>query len=114
MKIGLEELKISCIIGVLPHEREIAQEIILNVVVEVDEIREDLLEATIDYMQIAKRCQEMVVQGQFQLIETCARILLEMLVMEFKRLGVHVRVKKPSVGAFVEVEYGSCARNGRG
>ncbi len=73
--IGIEELKISCIIGILPHERVEEQELILDLEIETDFsqlAQEQNIEKTIDYADLADWLEMWIQEKKFLLLETLA------------------------------------------
>ncbi len=81
--LSIRELKISCIVGIYPHERKIEQNLFVDVDMEFDFTRVDLsdhLADTVDYTEVASDLTEYIRAERFQIIETlaqrcCARIL---------------------------------------
>lgn len=97
--IGLEELRISCIIGELPYEREQTQEIVLSFRVTTDfaaASKQDNIEDALDYTLLAKAAEEVAQNGQFRLLETLAWHILEIFVSQFRVSWAWVRIRKPS------------------
>ena len=82
-QIRLCELRVTCIVGVLPHEREREQDIFITVELDHDfaaaAASEDVA-ATVDYAALADDLSAWIRARKFRLIETlavegCARIL---------------------------------------
>lgn len=95
--IYLHDLKIECIIGIWEWERRIKQTIILDLDMAADIRRAaatDKIEDTLNYKAVSKRLREYVGNSQFQLVETLAEKVAEILLAEFKLAWVRVRVNK--------------------
>jgi len=95
--IYLHGLKIECVIGVWEWERQIRQGVILDLDMAADVRRaakSDRLEDTLDYKAVAKRLLDYVGQSQFQLVETLAEKIAEIVLSEFSVRWVRVRVNK--------------------
>jgi dihydroneopterin aldolase len=95
--IYLHDLKIECIIGIWEWERRIKQTIILDLDMAADIRRAaatDRIDDTLNYKAVAKRLIDFVGGSQFQLVETLAEKIAEILLTEFKLKWVRVRVNK--------------------
>lgn len=95
--IYLHDLKIDCIIGIWEWERRIKQRIILDLDMASD-IRaaaaSDLIDDTLNYKAVSKRLIEFVGGSSFQLVETLAEKVAEIILTEFNVPWVRVRVNK--------------------
>ena len=103
-RIALIGLELMGGIGVYPHEKGVAQRLIVDVELEVQGLAQvaatDALEATIDYDEVAEICREVVRSRHHQLIETVAEQIAERAVELDPRIGqVTVRVEKPGAVA---------------
>ncbi|NVB38446.1 dihydroneopterin aldolase [Pseudenhygromyxa sp. WMMC2535] len=77
-RIALEGLRVDCIIGVYPLERENPQPVVLDLELEVDTQRaahDERLSSTVDYGFVAAQLTFLMVQGRFRLLETAAHVL---------------------------------------
>ena len=95
--IYLRDLKIECIIGIFEWERRIKQTVVLDLDMGTDIHRaaaSDNIEDTLDYKAISKRLAEYVGASQFQLVETLAEKVAEVVLQEFKVAWIRVRVNK--------------------
>lgn len=95
--IYLHDLKIECIIGIWEWERRVKQTIILDLDMAADIRRAattDRIDDTLNYKAVAKRLIDFVGNSQFQLVETLAEKVAEILLAEFKLKWVRVRVNK--------------------
>src|SRR3989344_1988914 len=83
--IYLHDLKIECIIGIWEWERRLKQTIILDLDMAADIRRaaaSDKIEDTLNYKAVSKRLVEFVGDSQFQLVETMAEKIAEILLAE--------------------------------
>ncbi len=98
--IYLRDLKIETIIGIFDWEREIKQTISFDLDMATD-IRKaaasDAIEDTLDYKTLSKRIITFVEESSFQLVETLAERVAEIILKEFGVFWVRVRLDK--VGA---------------
>lgn len=95
--IYLHDLKIECVIGVWEWERRIRQTVILDLDMAADIRRaaaSDRIEDTLNYKAVAKRLLDYVGNSQYQLVETLAEKVAEILLQEFRLKWVRVRVNK--------------------
>jgi 7,8-dihydroneopterin aldolase/epimerase/oxygenase len=118
--IFLRGLKIETIIGVFDWEREIKQTVILDLEMATD-IRQaaatDELEDTLNYKAVAKRLIDFVSHSQFQLVETLAERITEIVLTEFSVPWVRLQLNKPgavrgSQDVGILIERGSKPENG--
>ena len=97
-KIFLQGLKVSCIIGTLPREREKKQPVVIDLEFPAPvrrSARTDDLRQALDYQEIAAGATAFVSKSRFFLLETLAERLVEMLLREFKLKSVTLSVSKP-------------------
>lgn len=95
--IYIRNLRIACVIGVFEWERRMRQTVVLDLDLAADIARAaatDRLEDTVDYKAIAKRLIDYVGQSQFQLVETLAEKVAEIVRSEYGVKWVRVRVNK--------------------
>ena len=74
-KIFLNELKVDTIIGIWDWERKIRQTVVIDLEMSADIARAaatDSVEDTLNYKSVAKRIQTFVGESSFQLVETLA------------------------------------------
>ncbi|MFZ5592751.1 MAG: dihydroneopterin aldolase [Pseudomonadota bacterium] len=95
--IYLRDLRIETVIGVYEWERRIKQTIILDIEMGTD-IRKaaqtDSLDDTLNYKAVAKRLIEFVGNSQFQLVETLAERIAEIVLGEFQVPWLRLQVNK--------------------
>jgi dihydroneopterin aldolase len=95
--IYLKELNIDTVIGIYDWERRIRQTVCFDLEMASD-IRKaaasDAIEDTLDYKAVAKRLLEFVGESRFQLVETLAERVAELVITEFNVPWVRVRLNK--------------------
>ncbi len=85
--------------GVLPHERELGQEFLVDLDVEVDlatAAASDDLADTVDYGRLAQQAHDVVTGEPVQLIEALATRIAEVVLRHHRVTRVTVTVRKPS------------------
>lgn len=95
--IYLRDLRIETVIGVYEWERRIKQAIILDIEMGADirkAARSDRLDDTLNYKAVAKRLIEFVGNSQFQLVETLAERIAEIVLTEFQVPWLRLQVNK--------------------
>lgn len=96
--VFLRDLKIEAIIGIFDWEREIKQTVSLDLEMAADVAKAaetDTIAATLDYKAVAKRLIEFVGQSEYNLVETLAERVAEIVINEFNVPWVRVQVNKP-------------------
>ena len=97
-RILIQDLRLSCIIGVRERERTAPQEVVVNLVLCCD-LREagrsDRLEDTVDYSALTRRVEALVESSSFGLIEALAGAIAAACLEDPRVQGVTVRVDKP-------------------
>lgn len=95
--IYLHDLRIDTVIGIFDWERRVRQAVILDLDMAVD-IRKaaasENIADTLDYKAVAKRLTDYVGNNQFQLVETLAERVAEIILTEFGVSWVRLRVNK--------------------
>ena len=96
--IFLNDLRIETVIGIWDWERKIRQTVSIDLEMAAD-IRKaaasDSVEDTLNYKSVAKRLQQFVGDSSFQLVETLAEKVAEIVINEFDVPWVRVRLNKP-------------------
>jgi dihydroneopterin aldolase len=105
--IYLHDLKIDTVIGIFEWERRVKQAVILDLDMCAD-VRKaaasDDIADTLDYKAVAKRLIDYVGKNQFQLVETLAERVAEIVLNEFNIIWLRLRVnKKGAVRGAVDV-----------
>ncbi|WP_444997218.1 dihydroneopterin aldolase [Aliikangiella sp. IMCC44359] len=100
------------VIGVFDWEREIKQKLIFNIELGTDIAKAamtDELEDTLDYKAISHAVYDMVEKSQYQLVETVAEKVAEMILKDFPVKWLSLTLDKPgavsvaqSVGVKIE------------
>ena len=97
-RIFLRGLAIDCVIGFIDWERRIKQTVVIDLALPVDcraaAVR-DQVEDTLDYKKVAKRVIAFVEASEFQLVETLAERIAQLILAEFAVEWVRVAVNKP-------------------
>lgn len=97
-KIGFKNLKILCVIGDLPEEREIKQEIFVDLSVTSDfteSVKTDDIRFGVDYVQLSDLCRKIAVEGKYHLLETYSEAVLNAVLNQFSVDEVTICVRKP-------------------
>ncbi len=96
--VFLHELKVETILGIWGWERKIRQTVSIDLEMGADIRRAaetDSIDDTLNYKAISKRVQQFVAESEFQLVETMAEKIAELVLQEFKVPWIQVRVSKP-------------------
>ena len=96
--IFLHELEVETIIGIEDWERRIHQTVSIDLEMGADIRRAaetDSIDNTLNYKGVAKRVQKFVAESEFQLVETMAERIAELVLKEFEIPWIQVRVSKP-------------------
>jgi len=96
--IFLHELKVETIIGIWDWERKIRQTVSIDLEMGTDIRRAaetDSIDDTLNYKAVAKRVRQFVADSEFQLVETMAEKIAELVLQEFEIPWIQVRVSKP-------------------
>jgi len=110
--VFIEDLRIDTIIGIYDWEREVKQTVALDIEMAADNTRpastEDIADA-LNYKAVAKRLIAFTEDSRFQLVETLAERLAEIILEEFKVPWCRLRLSKlgavtgsRSVGVIIE------------
>jgi dihydroneopterin aldolase len=96
-KIFLSALTVECIVGIWEWERRVKQTVIIDLEMATDIRRaaaSDHIDDTIDYKKVSKRLLSFVGDSQFNLVETLAERIAQLVVTEFGVPWVKVRLNK--------------------
>ena len=96
--IFLRELKVETIIGVWDWERKIRQTVSIDLEMGANirrAAKTDSIDDTLNYKAVSKRVQRFVADSEFQLVETMAEKIAEVVLSEFELPWIQVRVSKP-------------------
>lgn len=96
--VYIRELEVETIIGIYDWEREIRQRINLDLDMGTD-IRQaantEDVDNTLNYKTVSDRLIEFIEQSEFQLVETMAEQLAEIVMTEFGVKWLRLRLGKP-------------------
>ncbi len=96
--IFLNDLRVETIVGIWDWERKIRQTVSIDLEMAADIRRaaaSDSIDDTLNYKLVAKRVQQFVAESSFQLVETLAEKIAEVVLNDFDVPWVEVRVNKP-------------------
>ncbi len=96
--IFLTDLKIETIIGIYDWERETKQTIGIDLEMATDirtAAKHDDINYTLDYKSVAKRLIGFVETSDFQLVETLAEQITQIVIKEFNVPWVRLKLSKP-------------------
>lgn len=110
--IFINELRVETVIGIYDWERRITQTISFDLELSADIRRaassDDIVD-TVNYKAVAKRVQAFVAASKFQLVETLAERVAELIMREFSIPWLRLRAHKPGalrgardVGVYIE------------
>jgi dihydroneopterin aldolase len=112
--IFISGLTAATTIGVYDHERDITQDLIIDLELGCDSRKagsSDAFEDALDYDAIARRTQTFVQQTSYYLIESVAEKLSQILFDEFPIMQMKIKITKPdavdiaaAVGIMIERE----------
>ncbi len=95
--IYINDLRIETIIGIYGWERKIKQTVVLDIEMGTD-IRKasvsDVVDDTINYKSVAERLFSFVGESQFELVETLAEQISDVLLNEFNVPWLKLRINK--------------------
>ncbi|MBM73761.1 MAG: dihydroneopterin aldolase [Proteobacteria bacterium] len=98
--IRIDCLEIVCIVGILPHERQLPQKIILDVELDVNLgaiCTSRNLNDSVDYAEVAQFLTDQIVMSQYELLETLTMESCSNLLKKWPRITCcKITVKKPS------------------
>ena len=101
--IYLKDLKIDAVIGIYDWERRVRQTISFDLEMATDIRRaaaSDDIADTLDYKAVAKRLQEFVYDSSYQLVETLAERVADIILTEFAVPWVRVTLNKQGAVRF--------------
>lgn len=95
--IYLRDLRIETVIGIYGWERQVKQVIVLDLDMSTDikkAAATDNIEDALNYKAVAKRLIEFVSHSEFQLVETLAEKITEIILNEFNVAWVRLQLNK--------------------
>jgi len=96
--VFINDLRIETIIGIYDWERKVKQTISLDLEMGTDiskSAETDAIEDTLNYKAVAKRLIAFVGESEYQLVETLAEKITEIVLKEFNVPRVKLTVRKP-------------------
>ena len=96
--IYIKDLRVQTIIGIFGWEREVRQEVSIDLEMAFDckrAAKTDAIEDTIDYKKITKGIIKFVEESSFQLQESLAEGIASLVKDEFNVESIKLRVSKP-------------------
>ena len=96
--IYIKDLRVQTIIGIFGWERDVRQEVSIDLEMTFDckrAAKTDAIEDTIDYKKITKGIIKFVEESKFQLQETLAESIADLVKNEYKIDSLKLRVSKP-------------------
>ncbi len=110
--VFIEDLTIETVIGIYDWERKIRQKVVFNIEMATDiakAAKTDSIENTLDYKAVSKRIISFVEDSEFQLVETMAERVAEIIQTEFSVPWLKLKLSKPgavrgskAVGVIIE------------
>ena len=92
----INTLRIACIIGVNPHEREGKQDVFLDLTFQLSDI-------SLRWPEVARMVCDLAEESSFKTVEALAAFIGRSLIQKLDQAGrVDVRVEKPSAYAWAE------------
>ena len=105
MIIHIENLRLRTIIGIYEWEKEIKQDVIINIIIEFDGSKageSDNIEDTIDYKTITKEIISYVENGNFNLLEKLVADIGDIVMKDKRILKSTTTVDKPGALRFTD------------
>ena len=102
-KIYVEDLRVKATIGIFDWEKKIQQDVSISYEIPHDNVKAakaDAIEATTDYKSITKGIISFVENNKFELVETFAEKIAEMVIKDFNIDEIRLRVSKPGALRF--------------
>ena len=102
-KIYVEDLRVKATIGIFDWEKKIKQDVSISYEIPHDNVKAakaDAIEATTDYKSITKGIISFVENNKFELVETFAEKIAEMVIKDFNVDEIRLRVSKPGALRF--------------
>ena len=94
--IGIEQLKIACIIGCLDQERVTLGQLIVTVKLSCHLPEADTIQKTLNYVTVAEAIEKIAIHGHFHLLESLALAITRYLLKEYPTVqNIWIRIAKP-------------------
>ena len=95
--IFIRQLRVETVIGIYDWEREIRQALVIDLEMQGDcavAAASDAVDATLDYKAVCKRVIRFAEESEFQLVESFAHRLAELVMAEFSIPWLQLKVDK--------------------
>lgn len=95
--VFIEDLKVTAIVGIFPWERQVPQDVIINIDMAFDieaAAKSDAIEDALNYAEVAEAVTQLIQSGKFKLVETLADRCVAMIMSKFGVPWVRFRCKK--------------------
>lgn len=95
--VYLNDLRIDTVIGIYDWERRIRQTVVIDIEMATDvakAARSDQIDDAVNYKAVAKRLIAFVRESEFQLVETLAERIAQLVLSEFDIPWLRLRVNK--------------------
>ena len=111
--VGLSDLRIDCVIGIYPHEREATQPLFVDVEVDYDfapAAQSKGIDDAMDYDKLARELTGLAVENQYELLETFVEEAASRCLQLFSPIRrIRLAVRKPqavdkAAAAFAKIE----------
>ena len=102
-KIYVKDLEVMGTIGIFDWEKKIKQKISISYEINQDNsaaAKKDAIEAATDYKSITKAIISFVEENKFELVETFAEKIAELVIKDFNIDEIRLRVSKPGALRF--------------
>jgi FolB domain-containing protein len=103
--IRISNLRLRTIIGINDWEREVKQDVVINITLEFDATRaskSDDIKDTVDYKTLTKKVIKAVEESRFNLLEALGAAILKLALGDPKVLNATVRIDKPQALRFAD------------
>ena len=110
--VFVDELRFKTVIGCWDWERQLEQEVCVDLQMAWDTRKAadtEELEHALDYKAVSNRVRSFVIESKFELVETAANKIADLIMTEFSVPWVQVKLSKPravtgsaAVGVIVE------------
>lgn len=110
--VFIQQLKVETIIGIFDWERRVKQTVSLDLEMSTDVAKaalSDNIDDAVNYKAVAKRLIQFIGDAEYQLVETLAEKVCEIILTEFTVSWVKLRLSKPgavrhadNVGVIIE------------
>ena len=95
LKINIENLTFSCIIGILDFERTNEQRVVINL--SFEDFYNDKSKDFIDYSEVANFLETSMKERKFELIEDAILFLRKSLKQSYKIEKLWIKISKPDI-----------------